>query len=80
MAATYEDSRDEDNHLELEGHRHALTIDKSEGVRWLAFLTIWPKGRWGDGEVSALITPDDARAVVDFLSRLLSESERDGEK
>ena len=69
---TYDESRTEENHLELPGVLHTLCVDAVRGSsRWLAVMSIENGGLKDDSYSSAMITPEDAEQLIKFLSDLL---------
>ena len=75
---TYDESRTEENHLELKNHlelpgfRHTLCVDEVRGSsRWLAVVSIMNGGISEGSYSSAMITPEDAEQLIKFLSNLL---------
>ena len=68
----YDESRTEENYLELPGFRHTLCVDEVRGSsRWLAVISIMNGGRDSGSYSSAMITPEDAERLIKFLSNLL---------
>ena len=68
----YDESRTEENHLELPGFQHMLCVDEVRGSgRWLAVLSIMNGGAKEGSYSSAMISPEDAEQLIKFLNNLL---------
>ena len=72
---TYDESRTEENHLEMPGYRHTLCVDEvRDSSRWLAVISIMNGGRDSGSYSSAMITPEDAEQLIKFLSDMLGHT------
>ena len=74
----YDESRTEENHLELPGFQHMLCVDEVRGSgRWLAVLSIMNGGAKEGSYSSAMISPEDAEQLIKFLNNLLGRHTSD---